>query len=68
MATAASRESPRLRTVSIMPGIDTGAPERTESRRGSGPAPKVLPLAVSTASRRSRISPTSPSGSARSAR
>ncbi len=27
--------SPRLRIVSIMPGIDTGAPERTETSSGS---------------------------------
>ena len=67
-AIAASRESPRFRTVSIIPGIETGAPERTESSSGSGPAPNVFPVAASIAARRPCNSSTSPSGSARRSR
>jgi hypothetical protein len=36
--------SPRFSTVSIMPGIDTRAPERTLSSSGFSGSPK-LPLA-----------------------
>ncbi len=43
--------SPRFRTVSIMPGMETAAPERTETRRGLSPRPKVLPEARSSRSR-----------------
>ena len=35
---------PRLRTVSIIPGIDTRAPERTETSSGSAASPKLLPV------------------------
>jgi hypothetical protein len=34
---------PRFRTVSIMPGIEARAPERTESSSGSEESPNVLP-------------------------
>ena len=39
---------PRFRTVSIMPGIDTAAPERTETRSGFDEEPKILPVSRST--------------------
>ena len=39
--------SPRLSTVSIMPGMETGAPERTETRRGLSPAPNFFPVSLS---------------------
>jgi hypothetical protein len=52
--------SPRFKTVSIMPGIDKGAPERTEKSRGLVGSPKRTPssastcaIAASTCSRRS---------------
>ena len=67
-ATAASRPSPRLSTVSLIPGIDTGAPERTDSSSGNGPAPKVLPERSSSAASCAAISASRPSGSAPSAR
>ena len=38
---------PMLSTVSIMPGIDTGAPERTDTRRGFLSPPKASPQACS---------------------
>ena len=34
---------PRLSTVSIMPGMEAAAPLRTDTSRGLGPLPKVLP-------------------------
>ena len=34
--------------VSIMPGMDSRAPERTENRSGSRSSPKVLPICLST--------------------
>ena len=36
--------NPRLRIVSIIPGIEIAAPERTETRSGSSGSPKRLPL------------------------
>jgi hypothetical protein len=59
---------PRLRTVSIIPGIDTGAPERTDSSSGTGPAPNVFPVRSSSAASRANTSSTSPPGTAPSAR
>jgi hypothetical protein len=35
---------PRLRTVSIIPGMETRAPERTETSSGSAGSPKRLPV------------------------
>ena len=35
--------SPRFRIVSIIPGIDTGEPDRTETRSGSSGSPRLLP-------------------------
>ena len=45
---------PRFRIVSIMPGIDTGAPERTDTSRGSDGSPSLRPTRCSSAVRRSR--------------
>ena len=43
--------SPRLRTVSIIPGIENGAPERTETSSGSTSSPRRLPMSASSAVR-----------------
>ena len=43
--------SPRFRIVSIIPGIDTGEPERTETRSGSSGSPRRLPQRSSSAAR-----------------
>ena len=40
------RSGPRLRIVSIIPGIEIAAPERTETRSGSAGSPKRLPGAL----------------------
>lgn len=40
-----------LRTVSIMPGIENFAPERTETSSGSSAWPSFLPICFSRASR-----------------
>lgn len=40
-----------LRTVSIMPGMENLAPERTETRSGSSDWPSFLPIFVSRAAR-----------------
>ena len=40
--------SPRLRIVSIIPGIDTGAPDRTLTSSGSAASPKPRPTAASS--------------------
>src|SRR6266542_3585537 len=55
--------SPRLRTVSIIPGIENGAPERTETRSGSTSSPRRLPIFCSSAVSASATSSISPSGS-----
>ena len=39
---------PRLRIVSIMPGIDTAAPERTDTSSGLSAPPNILPVAASS--------------------
>ena len=39
---------PRLRTVSIMPGMENLAPERTDTRSGFAGSPKPLPEMAST--------------------
>ncbi len=44
----ASSLRPRLSTVSIMPGIEMAAPERTERRRGETGSPKFIPMSCST--------------------
>ena len=48
---AAPRSSsvmPRLSTVSIIPGIEIAAPERTDTSSGRGPPPKRRPVASSS--------------------
>src|SRR5215468_2834171 len=54
---------PRLRTVSIIPGIENGAPERTETSSGSASSPRRLPIFPSSASRAGATSSIRPSGS-----
>ena len=44
---ATSCDMPTLRTVSIMPGIENFAPDRTETRRGFFGSPKDFPIFVS---------------------
>ena len=56
------RREARLRTVSIIPGIDTGAPERTLTSSGSAVSPKRRPMTVSIAPIPARISSSRPSG------
>ena len=34
--------------VSIIPGIDTAAPERTDTSSGLSPSPRYLPVALSS--------------------
>ena len=41
---------PRLRTVSIMPGIENLAPERTDTSSGSLGSPSLRPIVASRAS------------------
>ena len=53
---------PRLRIVSIIPGIDTGAPERTETSSGSAGSPNRRPVVASTSAIRSRSSASRPAG------
>ena len=45
----ASSFRPRLRIVSIIPGIETAAPERTDTSSGSSGSPKRLPVRSSRA-------------------
>jgi len=52
---------PRFNTVSIMPGIETGAPERTDSRSGFSD-PSLLLAVFSRVSRFSLISSARPFG------
>jgi hypothetical protein len=56
--------SPRLRTVSIIPGIENAAPERTDTRRGSASSPSFLPISTSRAARAAATSSMRPSGMA----
>ena len=56
---------PRFRIVSIIPGIDTGAPDRTETSRGVGPPPKVRPVRCSRVDMAARTSASNPVGSCR---
>ncbi len=48
--------------MSIIPGIETGAPERTLTRSGSAGSPKRRPTAPSTAAIRVRSSSSRPAG------
>ncbi len=53
---------PRLRIVSIMPGIDRGAPDRTLTSSGSIADPKPRPTFRSSAAICARSSSVSPAG------
>ena len=48
--------------MSIIPGIETAAPERTETRSGSVGSPKRLPVVSSSLATASATWPESPSG------
>ena len=48
--------------MSIIPGIENGAPERTETSSGSVPSPSRLPMSPSSAVRAAATSSISPSG------
>ncbi len=40
--------NPTFNTVSIIPGMELRAPERTDTRSGSSGSPKLLPIIFST--------------------
>jgi hypothetical protein len=54
--------SPRFRIVSIMPGMETGAPDRTLTSSGSPGPPKRRPTSPSIRAMCSRSSASRPSG------
>ncbi len=54
--------SPRLRTVSIIPGMENLAPERTETSSGSAASPIALPMAFSSRARAPATSASRPLG------
>jgi hypothetical protein len=43
--------NPTLRTVSIIPGIENFAPDRTDTNSGSSGSPSFFPRAASSAAR-----------------
>ena len=49
--------------MSIIPGIENGAPERTDTSSGSTASPSCLPIFASSASRAAATSAMSPAGS-----
>ena len=49
-ASTVSSLSPTSSTVSIMPGIDTAAPDRTETNKGRRVDPSCRPVAASSSS------------------
>ena len=51
--------------VSIMPGIDARAPERTETSSGERASPNVAPTALPTCASAASTSRSRPSGSLR---
>ena len=55
-------------TVSIIPGIENLAPDRTLTSSGSSPSPRFLPMACSSRGRCSVTSAASPAGTLPSAR
>ena len=57
-----------FRTVSIIPGIENFAPERTDTSSGSCASPSFLPRACSSAAMCSAISTANPSGTVPTAR
>ncbi len=58
---------PRFSTVSIMPGMDMGAPERTDTSSGSCASPIFLPMRSSRSTRYSWMVSSAPSGQVLSA-
>ena len=58
--------SPTLRTVSIMPGMDWRAPDRTESKSGLVSSPKFESIMASTFDRDSWVWASNSSGKLRS--
>ena len=54
--------NPRLRTVSIIPGIENLAPDRTLTSSGSAWSPSFLPISFSSLATCLAISLSSPSG------
>ena len=53
---------PRLSTVSIIPGMDSRAPERTDTSSGLSPSPKRRPMIFSTPAMARATSRSRPSG------
>jgi hypothetical protein len=53
--------------VSIIPGIENGAPDRTETSSGSAASPRRLPIFVSSATRAAATSSIRPGGMVSSA-
>ena len=60
-----SRFSPKLSTVSIIPGMLNLAPERTDTSSGFAGSPNRLPVCSSTVCMRARTSSINPSGTVR---
>jgi hypothetical protein len=54
--------SPRFRIVSIIPGIETAAPERTDTSSGFDASPKPFPVRSSSAAMCLSTSSSSPTG------
>ena len=54
---------PRFRMVSIIPGMEMRAPDRTDTSSGLVVEPNWWPMAFSSSAIRSRMVPASPSGS-----
>ena len=59
---ATSGVIPTLRTVSIMPGIENFAPERTETKSGFFGSPNFLPNIFSSSPKEFSISPVNAGG------
>jgi hypothetical protein len=55
--------NPTFRIVSIIPGIEIAAPDRTETSSGSAVSPKRFPVVCSSRARCSATSSSSPAGS-----
>jgi hypothetical protein len=53
---------PRFNTVSIIPGMENLAPERTDTKSGSSALPMALPMAFSRRVRAPATSASSPVG------
>ena len=53
---------PRFRIVSIIPGIESLAPERTETKSGFSLSPNFLPVCFSTSAKAAFTSSITPSG------